>query len=384
MELKRISGPDAKTALRRVREQLGPNAMILSNRPLDGGVEIVAVAESDTRGGLATEEGAQVQGMASQLRELQTELRSMRALLDSSLTAIRRSATMNVPGVEGYVWQRLTRLGLPNAMVQRLISRLEATVDEEQAWLAAVQRLADGVHAVDDPVSGGGVWACIGSTGAGKTTTICKLAVRHAFAHGTEGMALISMDSSRIGGADMLRTVARLLDVPFHVVHSGEALARLLDELSGSRLVLIDTPGAAHMAAPGATRLRELAALRSRIATLLVLPATTQFACLEKTVRDYAECAPTAAVVTRVDEASSLGEVIGALTLSGLPLAYLGDGTDIPDDLRTGSGDELVAMALQLDTTAAPDGVTADPSAAQRNDCSARVADTGNAARIVG
>lgn len=365
MELKRIVGPDAKTALRLVREQLGPDAMILSNRRVLGGVEIVAAPEMQSALAATRADGVPVLSPADrvearaavgaespaawQLQELQSELRSMRALLDQSMAEIRGARTAFGPGVEGSIWRRLTQLGIPNVMVRELVAQSGPGLDEETAWTLTLERIAAGLGGIGDSVVQEGVWACAGPTGAGKTTTVCKLAVRHALEHGTQGLVLLSMDGSRIGGADMLRTVARLLGVPFRAARAGESLDDLLHEFPAARLVLVDTAGLSRGSAPVAARISELGELSARVSTLLVLPATAQYACLEAAMRDYGACRPVAAVVTRLDEATSLGEIIGVLWRARLPLAYTSDGPEIPADLHVGTGNELVAHAVKLD-----------------------------------
>lgn len=411
MELRRIVGPDVKTALRLVREQLGPDAMILSNRRVAGGIEIVAAPETQpgaaaapaTRtatAGVAPERGAvpllvealasvaappagaAVPAEGSPLRELQSEMRSMRALLDQSLAEIRCVRTAFGPGVEGRIWRRLTRLGVPNELVSELVAQVPAMAACEDAWSLTLARLAAGIGTAGDPIAQGGVWACAGPTGAGKTTTVCKLAVRHALAHGAQGLALISMDGTRIGGADMLRTVARLLGVPFHAARAGDSLQDLLREVRDAELVLVDTAGVSRRSAEAVQRIAELGELAGRVGTLLVLPATAQYACLDAAVRDYAACRPVAAVVTRLDEALSLGEIVGVLTRERLPLAYTSDGPDIPEDLRVAGGGELVAHATMLD----PDGESTleETRAALATSRIAAVAEAADAARIAG
>lgn len=372
MELKRIIGPDVRTALRLVRQQLGPDAMILSNRRVAAGIEIIAVPEGHAsghdesprtrRGDEAMSPPAAGDGpTVAQLQELKAELQSMRALLDASLAEIRRERQVARPGVEARLWRRLTRMGVPNPLVSELVAQLPAETAPEAAWELVLARLADRMGSVGDVVSRGGIWACVGPTGAGKTTMVCKLAVRHALEHGTEGMALVSMDCTRIGGADMLRTVARLLGVPLRVATPGDSLQGLLAQLQEPRLVLVDTAGLSRRSTLAAELLAELGALGGTVGSLLVLPATAQSGCLQAAVRDYGPGNPVAAVVTRLDEATSLGEVVGVLAQARLPLAYTSDGPDIPDDLQIGEAAGLVAHAALLEpeeSTMLPEGGT--------------------------
>ncbi len=440
MELKRIIGPDVKTALRLVREQLGPDAMILSNRRVAGGIEIVAAPETHAavpvaaprtsagepmlrafdRGAgaapvaprprspvperavagvadpaaagatsnaapatLAAASPAAGEGptVAPQWLEMQSELRSMRTLLEERLTAMRSERSVEGPGTEGRIWRRLTRMGLPNELVRELVAGVDAETGWDAAWRVTQARLVEGLGTVGDVVASGGVWAFVGPTGAGKTTTICKLAVRHVLEHGPGGLALLSMDAARLGGADMLRAVARLLGVPFHAAGSGESIGEALRRVPANALVLVDTAGVSRRPHVRSRQLDELGTLREGVRTLLVLAANAQLSWLHAALADYAACVPVGAVVTKLDETASLGELIGALRREHLPVAYSTDGPEIPDDLRVADAAQLVAQALALEpedeagregTPAAAGGGRGAPDAAGAN--AARIA----------
>jgi flagellar biosynthesis protein FlhF len=440
MELKRIIGPDVKTALRLVREQLGPDAMILSNRRVPGGVEIVAAPEADTAApaqaqatrasagepmlrafdlaagapalrprapaperaplaaftpapaampaaaspaGLASASDAAGDGptVPAQWLEMQSELRSMRTLLEERLPGLHAERPVFGPGAEGRIWRRLTRIGLPNELVRELVAGVDAEAGWEAAWRGTLARLVAGLGTAGDVVASGGVWAFAGPTGAGKTTTICKLAVRHVLEHGPEGLALLSMDAARLGGADMLRAVGRLLGVPFHAADGSESIEEALRRVPANALVLVDTAGVSRRLHARSRQLEELGALREGVRTLLVLPANVQLSWLHAALADYAACAPVGAIVTKLDETASLGELIGALRRERLPVAYSTDGPEIPDDLRVADATELVAHALALDTEEEP-GREEAPAAPAGSDRGAPGAPGVNAARI--
>lgn len=442
MELKRIIGPDVKTALRLVREQLGPDAMILSNRRVAGGVEIVAAPESHPATALPASRTSAGEPMlrafdlaagaapvapqprspaprrafagvadpvpaaagaaptaapatfaaaspaagdgptlAPQWLEMQSELRSMRTLLEERLTPMRSERSVEGPGAEGRIWRRLTRMGLPNELVRELVAGVDAEAGWDAAWRATQARLVEGLGTVGDVVASGGVWAFVGPTGAGKTTTICKLAVRQVLEHGPGGLALLSMDAARLGGADMLRAVARVLDVPFHAADSGESIGEALRRVPANALVLVDTAGVSRRPHLRSRQLDELGALREGVRTLLVLAANAQLSWLHAALADYAACVPVGAIVTKLDETASLGELIGALRRERLPVAYSTDGPEIPDDLRVADAAQLVAQALALEpedeggrevTPAAAGGGRGAPDAAGVN--AARIA----------
>jgi flagellar biosynthesis protein FlhF len=183
------------------------------------------------------------------------------------------------------------------------------------------------------PVNGG-VIALVGPTGAGKTTTIAKLAARWSMEHGSQDLALVSTDGYRIGAREQLMTYARMLGAPMHVANSGKELAEVLERLKTKKLVLIDTAGMG----PRDVRLSEqLAALQlgaSRARVLLALPAHGEALALEEIVRSFSKVSPAACVLTKVDEAASLGAVISTTLRHKLRIAYLCNGQRVPEDLH--------------------------------------------------
>ena len=406
MDIKRIVGPDMRTALRMVREQMGPDAIILSNRRTAAGVEIIAGPEpaqgtgepertpapaSSAAAGLRArvawaplraaapgrvapvEESGHIGAVqraafpalelrdAGEIRGLQDELRGLRDLLEQRLGEMHLDRLSWGPGNEGRAWRRLSRIGLPNELVRVLVDEVDARADWEQAWMAVRARLATGIAEAGDVVAGGGAFALVGPTGAGKTTTICKLAVRYVLEHGPDGLVLASFDATRIGGPDMLRALARLLEVPFHAAREGECSEELVARVGACRLLLIDTAGLSRRSGTRAEPCAELGRIAREVRSLLVLPCNAQQAWLARTVEEYRAAAPVAAVVTRLDETLSLGEVIGTLHGARLPLAYLSDGQEIPDDLHVAQAAALVAQALALDPEAEEPGAAPFP-----------------------
>lgn len=182
------------------------------------------------------------------------------------------------------------------------------------------------------PVNGG-VIALVGPTGAGKTTTIAKLAARWCLKHGSRDLALVSTDGYRIGAREQLMTYARILGAPMYTANSGRELTRVLARLKSKKLILIDTAGMG----PRDVRLKEqLAALQlaARAHVLLALPAHGEAQALEEIVKSFSSVSPTACVLTKVDEAASLGAVISTALRHHLRIAYLCNGQRVPEDLH--------------------------------------------------
>jgi flagellar biosynthesis protein FlhF len=204
---------------------------------------------------------------------------------------------------------------------------------------------------VDDKLlDDGGVFAVVGPTGVGKTTTIAKLAARFALRHGVRNVALVSTDGYRIGAREQLLTFARIIGVPMHVAADARELGDVLDSLGPRKLVLIDTAGMSRLDQRLAEQLQALAQHGDRIRILLALAANTELAALEDSVRIFGSLKPQACVLTKVDEAASLGAALSTVIRHQLPIAHLTDGQRVPEDIHAGAARRawLVRTAVKL------------------------------------
>jgi len=201
-----------------------------------------------------------------------------------------------------------------------------------------------------------GIVAVVGPTGAGKTTTIAKLAARWCMQHGVADLALVSTDSYRVGARDQLKTFARAIGAPLHAANSGKELALVLQRLKSKKLILIDTAG---MGPRDFRLVEQLAALKSGAPSarlFLALPAQGEAHALDEIVRAFARATPAACIITKIDEAASLGAVMSVALRHRLQIAYLCDGQRIPADLHAAHGKRvwLARAALALKERALP------------------------------
>jgi flagellar biosynthesis protein FlhF len=196
----------------------------------------------------------------------------------------------------------------------------------------------------------GGITAVVGPTGAGKTTTIAKLAARWCMQHGSQDLALVSTDGYRIGAREQLMTYARILGAPMHAANSGKELGRVLERLKSKKLILIDTAGMGPRDVRLAEQLATLQLGAARARVLLALPAQGEGHALEEIVHAFARVTPAACVLTKVDEAASLGAAISVALRHKLKIAYVCDGQRVPEDLHAAHQKRvwLIRAALQL------------------------------------
>lgn len=299
--------------------------------------------ESEDSGASLAEKG---QGQHEDLQAMRAEIEDLKGLLRSQL-ASSREAVEAMPARQRQLLKAFERLGLVASLGRRLVQGVEPDQEAPKAWKTVLARLADAVPAVgEDLVDRGGILAFVGATGVGKTTTIGKLAARYVLKHGSSGVALVTTDSHRIAAHEQLRTFGRILDVPVRVVDERASLDEVLDGLRDKRLVLIDTAGMGGDEQQRMAQLRLLRESRSRLKKLLVLPATAQYRVLEAAYESVRSLGLNAVVLSKVDEAVSLGEVISAVVEWRLPLAYLADGQKVPDHIEVARATALVSRAV--------------------------------------
>lgn len=196
----------------------------------------------------------------------------------------------------------------------------------------------------------GGVFALIGPTGVGKTTSIAKIAAHHVLCHGPRSLALITADVYRIGAQEQLRAFGRMLGVPVQVAQDREVLQRLLKEHEGCRLVLIDTAGIGQRD----DRVGQLtSALEvSQVRRVLVMNAAAQPGSLEEVLGAFGARDTAGVLLSKVDEAVGLGACLDALVRHRLPLLGYADGQRVPEDYHAVNFGRLVEMALDRQAVA--------------------------------
>ncbi len=400
MKIKRYFAADMRTAIRLVREEQGPDAVILSNRKVDGGVEIVAAVDYDealvnqAMGQAASTKpaepvqnasvapaqnkyaepparasGADIYAAAKPqpargdaaskssmywaqdpaLVEMRREIHDMRNLLENQLAHLTWGDMQRRQPVKTELLRRLTDLGLTTALCNVLTEQVGPVDDDDQAWQRALGFLAQHIDVTDDDIlNSGGVIALVGSTGVGKTTTVAKLAARFALRHGQRSVALITTDCYRIGAHEQLFTYGRILGVPVQVASNHEELRTALNSLSDKRLVLIDTAGMSQRDLRLAEQFSTLRDCGSPLQTYLVMNATTQTSVLQETLRAFSAVTLNGCIMTKLDEAASLGGVLSVIAQHTLPLAYVGDGQRVPEDLHPARAHNLVNRAVSL------------------------------------
>jgi len=443
MRVKRFTASNIRTAMAQIKEELGADAVILSNRKIDGQIEILAALDYDehlinealdhslirSRPNSAAahyeaaaakepdaypstaeilrrrEEQAQQQKMqqnqpqqelqsaddtfdvapsvaeenteqtekfesvvgemkeavnhqaaglfqsmannTSGMEEMRGELKSLRALLENQQTLGEWDTLVRQHPLRVSLYKRFTEMGLSQDVCKYLVKGLDDLNDVDQAVQAALKQLVHQLPITDDDLlNQGGVIAMVGPTGVGKTTTIAKIAARFTMRHGARHVALISTDNYRIGAHEQLMTYGRLLGVSVHTANNGDDLQQLLNKLYDKKLILIDTAGMSQRDVQLSEQFVSMGKAASLIKTYLVLSANAQLPTLDESIRLFKKANLAGCILTKLDEAVSLGGVLSAMIKHHLPAAYVSSGQKVPEDLQPARARELVDEAI--------------------------------------
>ncbi|MFO7551071.1 MAG: flagellar biosynthesis protein FlhF [Haliea sp.] len=357
MQIKRYMAADMRQALKQVRDEQGPDAVILSSRQLPDGLEVVAAVDYDehlihhtlerTRTPAAP---ARPAGDETSLSTMRDEINALRRMLEGQLSSLAWHDFSRQSPVRANLLRNLIHLGLAPALAQDLAARVPVEErDPARAWRRALGELARLLPVAEqDPVDAGGVIALVGPTGVGKTTTIARLAARYAGHHGPQQVAMISTDDSGPGAQERLFSFGRLLNIPVYRAANAGEVHEWLARLGHARLVLVDTAGTVR----DDHCLQQAAALVSSggrpVTPWLVLAANAQIQALEEAVMLYRRLPLGGLMVTKLDEAASLGGLLSVVASSGLPLAYVSDAQDLSRPLRSASARKLVKRAVSV------------------------------------
>ncbi|MCV6615621.1 MAG: flagellar biosynthesis protein FlhF, partial [Cellvibrionaceae bacterium] len=255
------------------------------------------------------------------MKILMTELAGMRSLLEEQIAQTTAAQGGSNP-VQEAVKTRLDKLGLSKSVSKSILNKINTQQSIGNCWNQAMSLLAQSLPVVaKDITDQGGVFAFVGPTGVGKTTTVGKLAARYVMKHGPEQVALITTDTYRIAAHDQLRALGAILKVPVKVVEEGESLKEIIDSFNNRSLVLIDTAGFRH----GDPMLHQQLALVQQhraVRSYLVMAANNQWQMLKASAHAYAGRGLSGAVLSKLDETTGLGEALSVIIEHDLPLAY--------------------------------------------------------------
>ena len=463
MNVKKFTAPTSREALRKVRESLGPDAVILSNRQADGGVEILALANDDAASlampaphspmadpapsldlntavpqgradqrieprfesrteprmasrtasrfeprmetnyptpapaaqpslpaqpvrrvvasaasfASATKAAAaaapapakasvdvdQIAAMvaaavasakenaAAEMHGMMSEIRAMRGMMETQLAEISWGATQAREPQKAAVLREMLAAGFSASLARYLLDKMPANRDAADSlrWIKTVLTRNLSTMANEEAlIDQGGVFALVGPTGVGKTTSTAKLAARCVMRHGPDKLALITTDAYRIGAHEQLRIYGKILGVMVHSVKDEADLRIALKELKNKHTVLIDTVGVSQRDQMVTEQVSMLQGAGSDVKRLLCLNATATQETLNEVVRAYQGSGLAGCIMTKLDEAAAIGNVLDVVIRQKLNLFYVSNGQRVPEDLHLADPAYLIDRAFKL------------------------------------
>jgi flagellar biosynthesis protein FlhF len=343
----RMTAPPAAAPVPRAAPVLKEPPVLSDELPLDSDIELTSLADVQQASASAASAATAASAAARRDQEdMMSELRSMKGLIEERFGALAFMEKLNRQPAQARLTQKLLRCGFSPALIRKIGDSLPADVTDETGWATGVLERNLITAEADAPLEDqGGVYALVGATGVGKTTTTAKIAAAFATKYGASNLGLITLDAYRMGAHEQLRAYGRILGVSVHTAHDRASLEDLLDLLGAKKMVLIDTAGMAQRDA----RTRELLEMLSHrsIRKLLVVNAASQGETIEDVLISYHASVCAGIVLSKMDEAVKLGPALDALIRMKLKVIGVANGQRVPEDWHRLSANALVHRALR-------------------------------------
>ncbi|HOV69200.1 MAG TPA: flagellar biosynthesis protein FlhF [Clostridia bacterium] len=362
MRIKRAIGKDAHEAVSKIKENLGPDAVILHTRsirqkgfkgmfvkPL---VEVVAASDETVYGKqsdvLLKESEQRLKALEEKYNVLDRLVREyLHGITGSDAVSVQKTAkveeirkTLIANDVAAIAAKKFSDLLDSMAVQAGNFTDIALELIEKQLGKACPITLQPNKRKVA---------IFVGPTGIGKTTTLAKIAAIYTLEHGKK-VGLITADTYRIAAHEQLKTYAELLRVPISVVYSAGEVASVLKEYSDMDLVLIDTAGKSIEDPNHPKEVAELIKASNADEVFLLLSATTAYSSCQKILENYSFLDTYKLIFTKIDEAKSCGLILNVRMITDKPLAYITCGQNVPDDIRVANPRTIAEMLLGIRT----------------------------------
>jgi flagellar biosynthesis protein FlhF len=301
--------------------------------------------------------GMSHQELSDQFRMMMQEMRGMRSSVQTQLTTMTWNNHLQNNPVKAKILSTLLAANFSASLSRQLAEKLPNSLDlnRASAWIkGALARNLDTIKDESELLDQGGVFALVGPTGVGKTTTTAKLAARYVMKHGTQNLGLITTDGYRIGGHEQLRIYGKILGVMVYAVKDEADLKIALNELKHKHTILIDTVGVSQRDRMVTEQIAMLSNMNVKIKKLLCLNATCTGETLTDVIRAYKGRALDGCIITKLDEAATIGNTLDVIIREKLKLYYTTHGQRVPEDIKLANKVELISRAMTLNSTSWP------------------------------
>jgi flagellar biosynthesis protein FlhF len=350
-----VAQPRAAIATKTKTLLAAPPAQNTAPAPTITTVQSAQTAKEETKQQVSAADAAASLELATDQLRMRDEIGQLRHLLESQLSSLAWNDLDRRQPLRARVLRDLTRFGIEADVANTIVEDLPHTLSAEQSRYLPLGLISRRLRINPEAADLSGVLALVGATGAGKTTTLAKLAARHVQKHGRQSVALIGCDDHRVGAQDQLLHYGRALGVQTFTATGADELSRLLTHLGDRELVLIDTPGMSVRDARLPSVIDTLKENSLQVRTTLVLPVNVLPGSLEHSVRAFAPLAPSGCILTKLDEAPSPGGALSIAIRHNLALEYVTAGQRVPEDIDLADARRLVCLLADEAQAQAPD-----------------------------
>jgi flagellar biosynthesis protein FlhF len=372
VQIKRFEAASTQEAFLKIKNELGPDAVVLSTRKLRSGrvplFEVTAALDERPEGRrekpLALPAGAPQaapargddETLASALRRDVEEIKSrlaetamrpfpygefleMKEMLDTFFDTMGFQRKEKLSGALLKIYHQMVSIGVSRSRAFLLVSTLNRNLtagelqDEEGLCRVAEKLLARSIGLSYRSAERKRICAFVGPTGAGKTTTLAKIAARSALEEKLK-VGLITTDTYRIAAVEQLKTYARIMEIPIEVVSDKTAFRRALAKLSDRDLVLVDTPGKSSVEPGYIEKLRDLFQIENPVETNLLLPLTSSQDNLAENLARFKPIGYQSIIFTKLDESRHFGMIYNVIDQERKPVSYVTNGQNVPQDIE--------------------------------------------------
>jgi flagellar biosynthesis protein FlhF len=351
MRVIRVTAEDMNRAMRKVRQTLGDDAIILATGKLpDGGVEITAAIDppaDKTEPAPAPELAAGAGLSGSGLDDLTRKVESLSQMLGRHIITAEAAGKFAARPELLPIYNHFKRQEVDPPIIAQLLDGLSSSggrglLPRLAIRLKKMLKVSPGLHYGQQRPN---IWTLVGPTGVGKTTTVAKLAALCALKLGMK-VGLVTLDTFRIAATEQIKVYGRIMDLPTCVASNAGEFSEVLNNLREQDIILVDTVGRSPKDQDNMADLEAILAGGARATCHLVMACPTRDKDQQEVMRSFGRFKPKTLIYTKLDETSVFGPILNQVVKSGLPVSYVTLGQKVPDDLEEANREMLVKRLM--------------------------------------